>query len=218
MRAPRHQPGFTLIEVLIALAITVFVSAVAYSSLSAALRAVESTREVADRTYEINRAWMLISRDLRQFVARPVRDEFGQVEPALTGGPAARFALSFTRGGWHNPNDSRRSHLQRVNYRLEDGALWRDAYPVLDRAPDTEPQQVKLLDGVDYLDLLFLGDLAEVGTAGEGIDLETRNWLDSWTADAGAQSNELVPPVALELTLQLQDWGEMRRIYALPPL
>lgn len=218
MRTPRHQPGFTLIEVLIALAITVFVSAVAYSSLSAALRAVESTREVADRTYEINRAWMIISRDLRQFVARPVRDEFGQVEPALTGGPAARFALSFTRGGWHNPNDSRRSHLQRVNYRLEDGALWRDAYPVLDRAPDTEPQQVKLLDGVDYLDLLFLGDLAEVGTVGEGIDLETRNWRDSWTADAGAQSNELVPPVALELTLQLQDWGEMRRIYALPPL
>lgn len=218
MRPPRQQPGFTLIEVLIALAITAFVSAVAYSSLSAALRAVESTREVADRTYEINRAWMIITRDLRQFVARPVRDEFGQVEPALTGGPAARFALSFTRSGWHNPNDSRRSHLQRVNYRLEDGALWRDAYPVLDRAPDTEPQQVQLLDGVDYLDLLFLGDLAEARTAGEGIDLETRNWRDSWSADAGAQSNELAPPVALELRLQLQDWGEMRRIYALPPL
>lgn len=83
MRAPSR--GFTLIEVLIALAITAFVAAVAYRSLSAAMLGVERTRATADRTYEINRAWMIISRDLNQFVARPIRDEFGQEEPALTG-------------------------------------------------------------------------------------------------------------------------------------
>jgi general secretion pathway protein J len=207
-----------LIEVLIALAITAFVSAIAYSSLSAALQAVESTRAVALRTYEVDRAWMIISRDLRQFVARPVRDEFGQMEPALVGGSAARFALSFTRAGWHNPNDNPRSNLQRVNYRLEDGALWRDAYAVLDRAPDTEPQQVKLLDGVDYLELVFLGSLDEVRSDSDEIRLETRNWRDSWVADTGAPDADFPPPVALQLKLQLQDWGEMSRLYALPPL
>lgn len=218
MPRPDRAAGFTLIEVLIALAITAFVSAIAYSSLSSALQGVESTRQTANRTYEINRAWMIISRDLRQFVARPVRDEFGEVEPAMYGGPGARFALSFTRTGWHNPNGIARSHLQRVNYRLEDGALWRDTYAVLDRAPDTEPQQVKLLEGVEYLDLLFLASLQQVQATGDKLELETRNWADSWIANAGAPGEELPPPVALEFILELDDWGEMRRLYALPPL
>ena len=147
----RATSGFTLIEVLIALAITAFVSVVAYTSISAALAGVESLRENAGRTYDINRTWMIISRDLRQLVQRPVRDEFGQEEPILAGGDLARFPLSFTRTGWHNPNRYPRSHMQRVNYRLEDEALWRDSYPVLDRAANTEPQTVKLLEGVEYL-------------------------------------------------------------------
>ena len=119
-------PGFTLIEVLIALAITAFVSAIAYTSLSTVISGVESTRETSERTYQVNRAWMIISRDLRHVVWRPIRDEFGEREPAMAGGPAARFPLSFTRSGWHNPRDHLRSQLQRVNYRIEDEARWRD--------------------------------------------------------------------------------------------
>jgi len=214
----RVNAGFTLIEVLIALAITAFVAAVAYSSLSTALLAVESTRATAQRTYEMNRAWMIISRDLRQFVPRPVRDEFGQVEPAMAGGAAARFALSFTRGGWHNPNGLPRSNLQRVNYRVEDGALWRDTYPVLDRAPDTQPQQVRLLEGVEVLELVFLGDLAAAERQGRGLTIDTRGWQASWVADTSAPDIVLLPPVALEVRLELEDIGELRRIYALPPL
>ena len=214
----RVNAGFTLIEVLIALAITAFVAAVAYSSLSTAMLAVESTRATAQRTYEMNRAWMIISRDLRQFVARPVRDEFGQVEPAMAGGAAARFALSFTRGGWHNPNGLPRSNLQRVNYRVEDGALWRDTYPVLDRAPETQAQQVRLLEGVEVLELVFLGDLGAAEREGRGLTLDTRGWQASWVADTSAPDLELSPPVALEIRLELEDLGELRRIYALPPL
>lgn len=214
----RAAAGFTLVEVLIALAITAFISAIAYTSLSTALQAVESTRVTAERTYEINRAWMIISRDLRQFVARPVRDEFGLVEPAMVGGAAARFPLSFTRTGWHNPNGLPRSSLQRVNYRVEDGALWRDAYPVLDRAPDSSPQQARLLEGVEVLELVFLGTLAEVQPAARGTVLETRDWQDSWVADTSALEVDKPPPAALEFRLQLEDMGEVRRIYALPPI
>ena len=218
MRAVRGSAGFTLVEVLIALAITAFISAIAYSSLSSALAAVESIRVTAQRTYEVDRAWMIISRDLGQFVARPVRDEFGEVEPAMMGGAAARFPLSFTRTGWHNPVGNQRSNLQRVNYRLEDGALWRDSYPVLDRAPDSAPRQVRLLEDVEVLELVFLGALTEVESTGSGIELDTRGWQGSWVSDTSAPNTELAPPVALEFRLQLGDLGEMRRIYALPPL
>lgn len=218
MRAVKGSAGFTLVEVLIALAITAFISAIAYSSLSSALQAVESIRVTAQRTYEVDRAWMIISRDLQQFVARPVRDEFGEVEPAMQGGAAARFPLSFTRTGWHNPTANQRSSLQRINYRLEDGALWRDTYSVLDRAPDSAPRQVRLLENVEVLELVFLGSLAEAEPEGRGIALDTRGWQGSWVTDTSTPNTELAPPVALEFRLQLEDLGEMRRIYALPPL
>jgi general secretion pathway protein J len=214
----KDPAGFTLIEVLIALAITAFVSMIAYTSLSSVLTGVERLRETTDRTYEINRAFMILSRDLRQFVNRPVRDEFGELEPALSGGVLARFALSFTRSGWHNPAGYPRSNLQRVNYRLEDDALWRDTYGVLDRAGNTEPNSVQLLEGVEDVQLGFLGSLTELQVESRGAKLDTTGWVESWVLDSSAPGQELQPPVAVEISLQLQDWGEIRRLYALPPL
>ena len=214
MPRPRLQQGFTLVEVLIAMAITAFVATVAYTSLSTVITGMESTRDNAQRSYEVSRAWMIITRDLRQFTNRPVRDEFGELEPALQGGPVARFALSLTRGGWHNPNALLRSNLQRVNYRVEDNALWRDSYPVLDRAGDTEPASVILLPDVEDLRLLFLDSIDTAG--GTGINLDTRQWPDNWVVDTSQPGATLAPPAALQVTLQLADWGEMTRLYVLP--
>ena len=73
----RRPEGFTLLEVLIAMAITAFVALIATTSLSRVMDGVESLRATADRTYDVNRAWMIISRDLRHLAERPVRDEFG---------------------------------------------------------------------------------------------------------------------------------------------
>jgi general secretion pathway protein J len=214
----KKPAGFTLVEVLIALAITAFVSMIAYTSLSTVMTGVERLRENTDRIYEVNRAFMIMSRDLRQFTARPVRDEFGELEPAFTGGELARFALSFTRTGWHNPNNRLRSNLQRVNYRLEDDGLWRDTYPVLDRTADTEPDSVLLLDGVESLQLTFLSSLEALQTQSGKAALDTSNWAESWVSDSSAPEAVLEPPAAVEIRLQLQNWGEMRRLYALPPL
>ena len=208
--------GFTLVEVLIALAITAFVATIAYTSLSTVIIGMESTRENSERAYAVNRAWMIISRDLRHFANRAVRDEFGEREPALQGGQAARFSLSLTRSGWHNPGAHLRSNLQRVNYRLEDDALWRDSYPVLDRAADTEPESVMLLEGVEYLGLAFLDSLGSVQPSRDGATLDTRNWTENWVVDTSQPDVLLAPPAALQITLELSDWGEMRRLYELP--
>ena len=210
--------GFTLVEVLIALAITAFVSTIAYSSLATVMLGAESNELAAKRGYEINRAWMILSRDLEHFIDRPVRDEFGELESALIGGPAARFQLSFSRLGWHNPTGIARSEIQRVNYRVEDGALWRDSYPVLDRADDTLPQEVKLLEGVESMDLFFLESASGLQGATRGTQVETRDWPESWIADPSQPERLVPPPIALEVRLELDDWGEMRRLYVLPPL
>tara|TARA_R110002072_G_scaffold247384_2_gene406577 strand:+ start:22340 stop:22996 length:657 start_codon:yes stop_codon:yes gene_type:complete len=217
MMALKTESGFTLMEVLIAMAITAFVSMIAYSSLSTVMTGVERTRESSDRIYELERAWMIISRDLRQFVDRPVRDEFGEPEPALTGGELSRFTLSFTRTGWHNPGGYPRSNLQRINYRLEDDGLWRDSYPVLDRAADTEPQSALLLEGVEEFQLTFLGVLEQLQIQTGSSALDTTDWVENWVFDTSTPGAQRPPPVAVEITLRLEDWGEMRRLYALPP-
>lgn len=218
MISPKASAGFTLIEVLIALGITAFVSVIAYTSLSAVLSGAERLRENTDRSYEINRAFMILSRDLRQFVDRPVRDEFGEREPGMTGGLLARFPLSFTRAGWHNPNGYPRSNLQRVNYRLEDDALWRDSYAVLDRAANTEPTSVLLLEGVEDMQLRFLAGLDQLQVGSRGLTIDTSDWEENWVIDPSAPNSVLEPPTALEIVFQLDDWEEIRRLYALPPL
>lgn len=214
----RNGEGFTLVEVLIALSISVFVSVIAYTSLTAAMTGAERTREVADRIYEVNRAWMLLSRDMSHFVPRPVRDEYGEIEPSMAGGRIARFALSLTRTGWHNSVGQPRSHMQRVNYRLEDEVLWRDTYAVLDRAGDTEPREVKLLQDVESLQVRFLPTVEAAQLAGNSLLLDTRDWEENWVIDTTTPGELPGPPAAVEILLELKDWGELRRLYVLPPL
>lgn len=212
----RARHGFTLVEVLIALAVTAFVAAAAYAGVAAVISGVESTRAVAERTASINRALALISRDLRQFIDRGVRDEFGQEQPGLSGGRLARFPLTLTRAGWHNSAGHARSSLERVAYVFEDGALWRLRYPVLDRAGGTQPARVLLLEDVDGIELRFLGDIESL-RAGNATLVETRDWDTSWVADVSQPGGITPPPAALELRLELADVGLLTRLYALPP-
>lgn len=214
----RCTAGFTLVEVLIAMAITALVAAIAYSSLARVMAGVEGLRASADRSYEINRAMMILSRDLRHFAARPIRDEFGEFQPALTGGELAEFELSFTRTGWHNPLEHPRSSLQRVNYRIEEEALWRDSYVVLDRAGDTEPRSTLLLDNVELMQLAFLGKAQGAQLEMENDAIDTANWPENWISDTSTPGAPIDAPQALEITFTLTDWGELRRLYVLPPL
>ena len=203
--------GFTLIEVLIALAITALVATLSFASLSAVLSSVESLRDRGGRIAEINRAWRLISRDIRYVIARPVRDEYGRAESALWGGAASDNSLSFTRGGWYNPNRQLRSSLQRVRYVREDDELWRESFVVLDRVGTTEPQRALLLDGVVEFEMAFLSPQLPL----RGEPLDTGDWQDNWGVNASA-IGLVAPPQALELRLTLDDWGEVRWLYELP--
>jgi general secretion pathway protein J len=208
------QRGFTLIEVLIAVAITAIVAAASYSGIATVLNGSEQLRAAGDRTRDLNRAMTIIDRDLRQFINRPVRDEFGQLQPAIAGGPLAFFALSLTREGWHNGLARPRADLQRVHYYLEEDALWRAYHRTLDRVVDAEPQRVQLLDGVEEIELRFLEDM-ETLQLDRDLVVDTTAWARNWIADPSVQALR-DPPLALELRLQLTDVGELRRLYVFP--
>ncbi|WP_439105942.1 type II secretion system minor pseudopilin GspJ [Congregibacter sp.] len=209
------QRGFTLVEVLIALAITAFVAAASYSGISTTLTGAERLRATSERTRDLNRTFALLNRDVRQFSNRSLRDEFGGTQPALSGGPLAFYPLSLTREGWSNSLQQRRSELQRVFYYLEDDSLWRAYYTVLDRAVDAEPQRMELLSGVVGFEMRFL-DTIENLQLDRDLVVDTRAWSENWVADPGAGTAVPPPPVALELRLDLEDFGALRRLYELP--
>ena len=66
--------------------------------------------------------------------------------------------------------------------------------------------------------MAFLANAQQVETSGGNTVLDTRNWVENWVSDTSVAGQELAPPVAIEFRLELADQGEMRRIYALPPL
>ena len=209
--------GFTLVEVLIAMAITTLISVVAYTGLSSALSGAESLRSASGRAHDINQTLAMLSRDLRQVVNRPVIDEFGQVVPALMGGEMAREPLALTRAGWHNSTGAPRSNLQRVRWWLEDERLWRGYFPVLDRTAGTEPVETAILEGVERFELRFLPTLSAVESDRNDV-IDRRNWRDSWIADLSQPGQMPSPPAAVEVLMEVAGLGELRRTYVLPSL
>jgi general secretion pathway protein J len=214
-RGNASAAGFTLVEVLIAMAITALISVVAYTGLSSALSGAESLRSAIGRAHNINQTWALLSRDLRQVVNRPVVDEFGQVVPALMGGEMAREPLSLTRAGWHNSSAAPRSTLQRVRWWLEDERLWRGYFPVLDRTAGTETVETAILEGVERFELRFLPALSAVESDRNDV-IDRRDWRDSWIADLSQPGQMPSPPAAVEVLMEVAGLGELRRTYVLP--
>ena len=212
-----HSPesGFTLVEVLIAMAITAFVSVLSYQTLSTALAGIESARTESERLHEINRAFTVLSRDVRPMTNRPVRDEFGQMASAVSGGELARDPLRLTRSGWHNSTGAPRSTLQRVAYRLEEDKLLRLSYPVLDRTTAIEPTETVLIDGVEVFELRFLPSVNALEVDRDQV-IDRRFWQENWVADVGFTDKIIDPPAAIEVRVILSDWGELERLYVMP--
>ncbi len=191
---PASIAGFTLMELLVALAIFAIMSMMAYGGLSSMLNAREQTGEAADRLTQLQKGFMRLQQDIEQIVARGVRDKFGDSLPVLTGGQLP--LLELTRGGRSNPAGLSRSALQRVSYRLEDGRLLRISWPVLDRVQETSPYESLLMEGITDMELRFLDE----------------EWVGSWPPPGEAGKVPLLPR-AVEVRLVLNDWGEINRLF-----
>lgn len=203
-----RSAGFTLIELMVALAVFTVMSTMAYSGLASVLEARENVDQSLENTADIQGAVHRIQTDLEQAVARSIRDGFGDPQPALTGVPDQ--GLQLTRNGWRNPLSEPRSHLQRVAYRIdEEDRLMRLHWRVVDRAQDSAPVESVLLEEVDDLEWRFLN--------------QEREWVDAWppaaasAAPGGAATGATTTlPRAVELRLETPTWGELRYLFKLP--
>jgi general secretion pathway protein J len=199
--ATRPAAGFTLLELLVALAIFSLVAVMSYDGLKMVLNTQAAVEIQADALAELQKVYLLVQRDIEQVVPRPVRDEYGDEQPALTG----EDALQLTRGGWSNPAGRLRSSLQRVGYAFEDRQLVRYSWAVLDRAQDSEPQRQVLMGDVEEMTIRYL-------TA-------NNEWEQRWpnplaVADGNVPATGL--PKAVEITLNHERFGPLLWLFRLP--
>ena len=201
----RSHTGFTLIEVLVALAVFGILSLLAYMTLGQTLSNADMLTERMDRLQAVQRTVRYISNDLMQAAPRPVRLEPGDsMGPAIQTNLSAEFALEVTHGGWGNPAGLPRSTQQRTAYRIEDGELVRYHWTVLDRTYANEPIATVLLDDVESLLFLYL----------RGND----EWTETWPPQGAQGAAGLrARPRAVEFVLTLADEGEIRRLLEVAP-
>ena len=205
--------GFTLIEVVIAMFISAIMFAIGYSAINQALRDRDSLNASQARVTEIQRGMRVIAQDFAQIVPRPARDlqGAGDLQPAVFASGTDNTVLTFSRAGWSNPAGIQRPAEQRVRYRFFEEQLVRDHWLSLDPALNTPPRERVLFTRIKSLEIRFL-------------DPATRNWRNDWPAIT--PSGPLNPlsvdlmlrtrPLAIELTVEFEDWGRVTRLFEVP--
>lgn len=192
----RAEAGFTLLEVLVAVAIFALIGIASHRMLVSAIRVDSQTREQEQQLRQLLRAMTSLERDVEQAVARPILASDGGDEPAFWSDPDG-LGLHWTRAGWSNPQAAPRAQLQRVHWRHEDSNLLREYWPVLDRADDSAAQRQQVLQNITALQWRYLDR--------QGI------WRTQW------QGTETQPlPRALEVRIEHRRFGALRRVLLLP--
>ncbi|EMP3073305.1 type II secretion system minor pseudopilin GspJ [Vibrio alginolyticus] len=192
--------GFTLIEVLVSIAIFASLSVAAYQVVSQVQRSNALSQERTQRLNEIQRAMVMMDNDFRQMAMRQTRTNGEE--------PASRLifwsdylldsdtkGLMFARLGWHNPQQQfPRGEVTKVGYRLKEETLQR----VWWRYPDTPVGQqgtvTPLLTQVESFDMRFY---------------DGKQWKKEW-------AEEKALPKAVSVVLTLKDYGEIVRTYLTP--
>jgi general secretion pathway protein J len=192
--------GFTLIEVVVAMFVFAVVALLAYGGYNQLSRQDEIVDRNASRTRAIQTAVQRLSEDFSMIEPRPVREPLGDsIDPALRADTRTETLAELTRSGWSNPAGVSRSTLQRVAYRLQDNKLERAYWSALDRTMTAEPTSAVLLDHVRTLSFRFMD--------------QNQSWHEQWPP-LGYSGPDAVRlrPIAVEITLDLEDWGKIVRL------
>lgn len=209
MRALRfslqRQQAFTLIELLIALAIFAIMAVMSYRTLDTLFQTRERLNADAGKLRDVALLFARLDDDFASLLDRRVRNADNLLDDALRLTallPGANDAtLVFTRAGFA-AGSGESAAPQRVGYRLREGKFELLMWPGLDSAPRTAPQAHVALN--DIRDARW-----------RALD-RAGNWQNVWrSTPVGDTAKVGAYPLALELTLTLADGSELRRVFAL---
>ena len=189
--------GFTLLEMVVAVAIFAVMAGIAYSGLNHTIKTGNQVSESNQRLSELQFALSYFSRDWLQVSSRKVRNQYGDEESNII---IEDNSISFTHSGWSNLLQRKRSNLQRVQYLVIDSNLVRRHWLSLDQGIGEEPFDSVMLHNVKTLEINFV-DVAE-----KTID----NWPDELRQDDSST------PIALKIGVEIAQLGNTWRYLEIP--
>lgn len=201
-----RQRGFTLLELIVAIAILAIMAGAAYAGWYNVTRIAQTSERVVGTYDSIERTFYWLQEDFEQIVNRDMVDELGGKRKSIEVSQAGEFVVAVTRGGWANPAMLQlppRSDLQRVSYILDDEQrLLRRYWYHVDRFDVNAFRERKLLDNVNALTFRFL-------------DL-TGKWQNTWPPEDNTDDDFALLPRAVETTLDVEGIGSVNRLFVLP--
>ncbi|MFK7793746.1 MAG: type II secretion system minor pseudopilin GspJ [Gammaproteobacteria bacterium] len=191
--------GFTLIEVVVALAVFGIVGITAFSGLNAILKWQTDLEIRSDQIKSIQLTLKYLERDVNRAIARPIRDQYGDSQPAFSSD--GESIMSLTYSGWRNPAGLLRSNLQRVAYEVNEKQFKRHSWNRLDGAISEDAREVVLLDEIEELEIEFLN--------------QNNTWVDRWPP-INSNSTEVGLPRAISISFDAFPIGKINRIITVP--
>lgn len=190
--------GFTLLELLVAMAIFAIVGAMAMGGLNAVLGQQDVARRQLQRLQQVQRAVRIMTADFSQINPRIVRDQLGSdIDPPLLAECHAEGLVCLSRDGWRNPFWRQpRGTLQRVRYRVEDDKVIREYWNAMDVTLSNEPRSEVLLDEVESFGVEYLDGKGEIQT--------------TWPPGQ-LPAGDTSLPRGVSIIIELRDWGEIVR-------
>ncbi|WP_034474794.1 type II secretion system minor pseudopilin GspJ [Aestuariibacter salexigens] len=201
---PTASKGFTLLEILISMAIFTIIGIASTALLSTVIDSDELSADRFEKLTTLQRAMTLMERDFLQALPRPVRVQ-GELNEVVFRGGRDQFesetdGVGFVRGGWHNPQLMLpRSTLQGVAYRLNEQKLERMYGNYLDNVIGFEPKIKVILEGVTDFQVEFLSAADE--------EFDEDNWQETY------QGTQL--PKAVAVTITTEEFGTITRRFVL---
>ncbi len=194
--------GFTLIELVVSVAIFAVISTAAYAFISMVLTAKERSDAVSVELAALQKTMLILQQDFEQIVDRGIRDQYGDRQQPIVSNDLS--AIEFSRVGWTVPPfaKTKRSEVARVRYYQEEGQLWRAHWPYPDRAEGSEAVKTALLSEMDALEVryLFFNDEKQA------------EWSREWPPLSVALGSPRLPR-AIEMTFEHKRYGKIRRVF-----
>ena len=187
-RQVSRPTGFTLLEVLIALAIMAMLALTGYRALSGMLDAERQIATERDRWRDLDLFFARFDYDLGHALARP----YALGGNAFPGVFLRDDAVAFVRA---TPGEA----PQRVGYRLREGTIELLYWPGLDAVAASAP----------------IAYAVAIDVASWELRLANREgaWLEQW-GEAGAQADDGPLPRGAYLALTLTDGTRIQRVFA----
>ena len=189
-----REHGFTLLELVVVVALLAVVSTLGYTSLRYLQASSASAEQHLGRLRDLQIAMGVFEQDLRNVAARPVSVGLATRQGAVSG---TDVQLELTRGGVIRMDEDGLSGLMRVGYSFRDGQLRRHVWRVLDQPSDTKAGETRaLVDNLSSVSFRYIG--------ADGA------WVEQWRGVADTDT-----PRAVELKFRSERLGNLRRLVVL---